>query len=239
MRRQSSSNDSCPMGHDKCDVLDEVLKLRGQCDYLLQLSITDPLTGLFNYRHLVKTLGQEMERTRRTGLPTGFVMIDLDHFKSVNDTYGHQAGDLALQWVSRILKENTRRIDVACRYGGEEFAVILPGTDLDPAVLLAERLRTTLSESPLLYGSHSIPLTASFGVISYRGVNNPSIERLFDCADHMLFRAKMQGRNRVCSDSLGGPKPCTEITSDEREVLYGSSGSEEAGQDSGEGLQEE
>jgi diguanylate cyclase (GGDEF)-like protein len=141
--------------------------------------------------------------------------------------------------VSRILKEKTRRIDVSCRYGGEEFAVILPGTDLERAALLAERLRSVLAESPLIVGDNSIRLTASFGVISYRGRDNPSVERLFDCADHMLFRAKMQGRNRVCSDSRGGPKPCTEITSEERDVLYGSGRPEKESQDPGEGSQEE
>jgi len=238
MGQQSASDSSCPLGHDKCAALDELTRLRGERDYLLQLSITDPLTGLFNYRHLVTMLDQEMERTRRTGLPTGFIMMDLDHFKQVNDTYGHPAGDMALRWASRIFRENIRRIDIPCRYGGEEFAIILPGTDLTQAINLAERLRRILSESPLAFESQFIQLTASFGVISYTGRNRSSVERFFDCADHMLFRAKMQGRNRVCSDSTGVPPPCTEVTAEERTVLYGSDEHEEQEQESKEGFKE-
>jgi diguanylate cyclase (GGDEF)-like protein len=239
MGRQSGPNALCPVGQDNCAVLEEIARLREERDHLLQLSITDPLTELFNYRHLVASLDQEMERTRRTGLPTGFIMIDLDHFKQVNDTHGHNAGDLALRWASRIFRENIRRIDIPCRYGGEEFAIILPGTDLDQATHLAERLRRILSNSPLEFESQPIALTASFGVISYRGQNTSSIERFFDCADHMLFRAKMQGRNRVCSDAVEIAKSCTEVTSEERAVLYGSDEPEEQEQNSGEGLQEE
>jgi diguanylate cyclase (GGDEF)-like protein len=174
--KESSHEKACPVGHDACFLLEEVNKLRQDCRRLMQLSITDPMTGFYNFRYLIQTMEREMERTRRTGLPMALIMIDLDHFKRVNDDYGHPVGDAALQWACHIWRENVRRIDIPCRYGGEEFVVVLPGTSLPHAVMLAERLRRKLAALPLRSESYSIPLTASFGVSGYRGEQpcNPS-----------------------------------------------------------------
>jgi diguanylate cyclase (GGDEF)-like protein len=220
MEPQATMEGPCPFGYGECSLLQEILALREECSRLTELSITDPLTGFFNYRFMVNALEQEMERTRRTGLPTGLIMVDLDHFKDVNDSHGHTVGDAALQWACAVWRENIRRIDIPCRYGGEEFAIILPGTDLPQATVLAERLRQVLADSPLEMDGFSLGLTASFGVSAFRGQTGATTQRVFDCADHMLIRAKVQGRNRVCSDLQPRRKPRTEVTSDERAALY-------------------
>jgi diguanylate cyclase (GGDEF)-like protein len=215
------------MGYGECPVLLEVQALRDECSRLTELSITDPLTGYFNYRHMLQALDQEMERSRRTGLPTGLIMVDLDRFKDVNDTYGHMVGDAALQWACKLWRENIRRIDIPCRYGGEEFAVILPGTDLPQATLLAERLRKVLADSPLQMDDITLELTASFGVSAFRGQTAATPQRVLDCADHMLIRAKAQGRNRVCSDLQPRRRSPTEVTSGERAALFNTQSTED------------
>ncbi|MCU0589338.1 MAG: GGDEF domain-containing protein [Syntrophobacteraceae bacterium] len=220
MKPQPIVEGSCPLGYGECPVLLEVQALRDECSRLTELSITDPLTGYFNYRYMLQALDQEMERSRRTGLPTGLIMVDLDRFKDVNDTYGHMVGDAALQWACSLWRENIRRIDIPCRYGGEEFAIILPGTDLPQATLLAERLRRVLADSPLQLGELTLELTASFGVSAFRGQTSATPQRVLDCADHMLIRAKAQGRNRVCSDLQPKRRSPTEVTLDERSALF-------------------
>ena len=144
----------CPAGLETCPVLPELRRLeeeyrllQEECRRLQKLSQTDPLTRLFNRGYLMISLEQEMERTRRTGFPTSLIMLDLDHFKRLNDTYGHQFGDEVLCRVAVLLKDNIRKLDIPCRYGGEEFVVILPGTRLPQAVRLAVRLNDTLAQS--------------------------------------------------------------------------------------------
>ncbi|MGV8075049.1 MAG: GGDEF domain-containing protein [Syntrophobacteraceae bacterium] len=222
MGQNASRTFSCPEGRDQCPFIEEVEHLRKEHARLLELSITDPLTGFYNYRHFIQSLETELERTRRSGLPTALIMIDLDRFKKINDTYGHSAGDHALKWACRIWRENIRRIDIPCRYGGEEFAIILPGTNLSRAAILAERLRKTLAASPVQFDTHTIPLTASFGVSANVG-NQPALaQELIDSADQLLLRAKTQGRNRVCTDFVEEDKARLGVTSEEREALFGS-----------------
>lgn len=211
---------SCPAGIDQCPVAAEVQRLREECERLSEISQTDSLTGLFNFQFLVQALDKEMERTRRTKLPTGLVMIDLDHFKWVNDTHGHACGNEALLWVSRILREKTRQIDICCRYGGEEFAVILPGTSLPQAVRTAERLRSILANSPLVQDGLTLHLTASFGVDVHRANEKLTANEFLDRTDHFLLEAKQRGRNRVCYEEAKKEKPSTEVTVEERAALF-------------------
>ena len=135
-------------------------------------AVTDELTGLSNRRRFQEALATEVERSRRFGQPVGLVMLDIDDFKLVNDTYGHQQGDLVLREVARVLRETSREIDEPARYGGEELAVVLPGTDLEGAYNLAERVRAGIEELalPLLDGEGTLRVTASFGVAALPGV---------------------------------------------------------------------
>ena len=123
---QASGANGCPT-LKQLSLEEEIEFLRERCRKLEELSFVDALTGLYNFRYMQRALEIEMERTRRTKLPTGLVMIDLDHFKNVNTLYGHECGNAVLAEFGKVLKESVRVIDVPCRYGGEEFALILPG----------------------------------------------------------------------------------------------------------------
>ena len=210
----------CPLDSQECPVFDEVLRLREECKQLRELTQIDTLTGLFNLRYLLKALEGEMERTRRTGLTTGLIMSDLDHFKRINDIHGHECGNKALQWLSSIWRENLRRIDMACRYGGEEFVIILPGTRLPQAIHAAERLRLALENSPIKLNGKRVRLTASFGVDSYRGRKKLSVEKFIKRADRFLLEAKTKGRNRVCYDEDKITVAMEGLTHEEREALF-------------------
>jgi diguanylate cyclase (GGDEF)-like protein len=209
----------CPLNNNLCPVANEVMKLREECRKLRELSQIDPLTELYNFRYLLNALEKEMERTRRTGLVTSLIMLDLDHFKRVNDTLGHEAGNSALKWISRLIRENIRRIDIPCRYGGEEFTIILPGIRLGQAVQAAERLRSSLESNPVVLEGESRRLTASFGVESYDIRDNLSVEEFIKRTDSYLLEAKEKGRNRVCSNQDYPAAEWTEVTTDERESL--------------------
>jgi diguanylate cyclase (GGDEF)-like protein len=161
-------------------------------------AVTDELTGLFNRRRFQEAMATEVERSKRFGQPVGLVLLDLDDFKAVNDTYGHQQGDLVLREVARVLRETSREIDEPARYGGEELAVVLPGTDLEGAYNLAERVRAGIEELalPLLDGDGSLRVTASFGVATLPG-SADDMRELVAAADEALYRAKRAGKNRT------------------------------------------
>jgi diguanylate cyclase (GGDEF)-like protein len=212
--------EKCPSHNQECPVFDEVRHLREECKRLQELTQVDTLTGLFNFRYLMMALEGEMERTRRTGLSTGLIMSDLDHFKRINDTYGHECGNKALQWIGNIWHEKLRRIDMACRYGGEEFVVILPGTRLPQAIRAAERLRFALQSSPVKLNGKLVRLTASFGVDAYRGRKKLTVETFIKQTDHFLLEAKARGRNRVCYDENKITVAMEGLTPDEREALF-------------------
>jgi len=220
--------ENCPYMDRACPVQEELERLREKARWLEELSQKDHLTGLFNFRHLMEALEGEMERTRRTGLAVSLVIGDLDHFKRVNDHYGHEAGNEALKWATRLWVHLLRRIDIPCRYGGEEFAMILPGTRLGQAVLVAERLRRALRDSPVQLAETRLNLTVSFGVDCYEGEGSLRPRGFLDRADRFLLAAKGQGRNRVCYDAERfAPEP-TEVSPKEREALM-AGGVEEEG----------
>jgi diguanylate cyclase (GGDEF)-like protein len=159
----------------------------------------DDLTGLWNHRIILERLRQEVDRARRENTPLSVIMVDLDHFKKVNDSYGHRTGDLVLKVVGKILQRSVRSYDWVGRYGGEEFLLILPGSGFAGARIRAERLRKTVQEMPVLDGEVVIPVTASFGVAA----GFPSDwERLILAADAALYRAKENGRNCVIGTEI-------------------------------------
>jgi diguanylate cyclase (GGDEF)-like protein len=161
---------------------------------------TDPLTGLFNRLHFGEQLQRMLNEADREkhGQPLSLVVIDVDHFKKVNDSWGHEAGDAVLKHVARILQEGVRTVDICVRYGGEEIAILMGQTSSDAAVEVAERLRARIAETPLRHGGASIPVTASFGVAAYPETVKVR-DQLFPAADKALYIAKHEGRNCVRS----------------------------------------
>ena len=159
---------------------------------------TDPLTGLNNRRHFDELLGQLMKQTDRFGDATSLIMADVDHFKVVNDTWGHEAGDHVLKVIAETLRSTVRDADICARYGGEEFAMVLPKTALQGAAELAERLRKLVGARPIMFEGKEIPVTISCGVACYpEGVITR--DQLFAAADRALYEAKSAGRNCVRS----------------------------------------
>lgn len=162
---------------------------------LEKLSLTDPLTGAFNRRYLFDLLEAEQQRIRRGGEGMAVLLIDLDHFKSINDRFGHAAGDAVLREFVRRSQETVRITDAVCRYGGEEFVILAPSISGAGAAALAERLRQVMADTPVEFDGVAIDVTASIGVAGYR--DRESIEDLLARADRRLYRAKAAGRNRV------------------------------------------
>jgi diguanylate cyclase (GGDEF)-like protein len=159
-------------------------------------AVTDELTGLFNHRRFQEALVSEVERSKRFHQSMSLVMLDIDNFKSINDTYGHQQGDMVLREVARILRENSREIDAPARYGGEELAVVLPQTDQSGAFNLAERVRMGIEglDLPLLEGRGTMSVTASLGVASLPS-ESAGASDLVAAADAALYKAKRSGKN--------------------------------------------
>lgn len=158
---------------------------------LERLSITDALTDVFNRRHLDATLATELVRALDIGLPLAVIMFDADHFKKFNDTHGHEQGDRVLQMLGKIMKQTLREYDVPCRYGGEEFVVILPGTDCDGALNVAERLRLDVQAMSV----DGLTVTISLGIACFPLIDARSPEALIEVADAALYRSKESGRN--------------------------------------------
>jgi diguanylate cyclase (GGDEF)-like protein len=159
-------------------------------------SVTDGLTGLFNRRHLFTLAEREFQRARRFGRSLSAIMLDIDHFKKVNDTHGHAAGDQVITDVARRLRAAVRNIDIVGRYGGEEFVLVLPETELAGAGLLAERLRKSIAAAPVKTLAGPLPVTVSMGVAT-SAANVGDINALINNADTALYAAKQAGRNRV------------------------------------------
>jgi diguanylate cyclase (GGDEF)-like protein len=160
-------------------------------------STKDPLTGLYNRRYLQEMLDREIRRAIRSEQALGVLMLDLDHFKNFNDTYGHDAGDAVLRETASFLVRSIRAEDFVCRYGGEEFVVILPTADLRAAEARAQRIRAKLRDLVILHNGRSLGLiTASIGVAALPG-HGTNEKDLLQAADAALYRAKREGRDRV------------------------------------------
>ncbi len=180
---------------------------------LYESAIRDPLTGLYNRRHLEERLNSEYSFAARHGSPLGLIIIDIDHFKQVNDTYGHQVGDDVLKDVSDALHHLTREEDIVGRYGGEEFAIVARQTTLLQAARLAERTRIVIDGLTVRCGEDEIHVTVSVGVACHGSTSYDSSDELFKAADQALYRAKDQGRNRVnlADDRKGGDLKATQV----------------------------
>jgi diguanylate cyclase (GGDEF)-like protein len=163
---------------------------------LREQAVRDPLTGLFNRRYLEETLDRELYRSEREGESVSVVMLDIDHFKAVNDTYGHKAGDLLLQALGHLLITQTRRGDVACRIGGEEFIIIMPGASLKAANQRAERWRQTFEHLDITDAGQRVQATLSIGIAIFP-LHGRDSEAILRAADQAMYAAKDAGRNRV------------------------------------------
>ena len=173
--------------------LEEIERLQAE---LREQALRDPLTGVYNRRHLDARLPELLEQAGQKAEPVSLLLMDIDHFKRVNDLHGHLAGDEVLRHAVRQMTRHTRTSDLVCRYGGEEFVVVLPGVGLSQAAERAEVLRAALEAAPARFDTLVLPLTASFGVAGITDeANNP--DRLIAAADKALYEAKSQGRNRV------------------------------------------
>ncbi len=164
---------------------------------MAEMSTRDVLTGLYNRRYFYESLDREMSRCGRTRSDMSLCMMDLGHFKNINDSLGHPAGDMVLAGFAKLLKEWIRQSDMACRYGGEEFVVILPDTDMHQAAGVCERFRETLNQRTFYYNQTPIQVTVSIGISSLAAPTTKSAEMLVRAADEALYQAKKQGRNRV------------------------------------------
>lgn len=164
---------------------------------MLSSALRDPLTKLFNKRYLLDRLDSELKFARRHDAPISLLLLDLDHFKKINDTHGHLAGDAVLVNLAGVLSKAVRNEDVVARFGGEELAIILRAIPIEPAVSLAERLRRLVERTLTVHQGRELRATASIGVAGYPSTNAETVERLLDTADKALYRAKHAGRNRV------------------------------------------
>lgn len=222
MSETDASPLECPVGETSCEWLDEVDNLRRQIDELAALVSTDALTGLYNFRHFETVLQAEMDRSKRSGIPTSLVLVDADHFKAVNDTYGHEAGNLALKHLADILRGEVRTTDIVCRYGGEEFAMIFPETHLNLAVKVADRIREQIAGRPVKVDESEVRLTVSMGASVYMKTSVLDHNDFVASVDKYLYEAKQSGRNCICHIDYSDLRSVTEVGVDERAMLFNS-----------------
>lgn len=179
------------------DTFPALTELKLHIDELAALQGQDPLTGLANRRGFDAAMDMEVERSGRFKIPLTLCVMDLDDFKAVNDTYGHPCGDAVLKAVASILKSETRVIDTAARIGGEEFAILLPGTGLIRAQRLLERIQAAVRTTAITCGEATLSVTMSMGLASYRGRQVPDAALLMEEADQAMYRAKRAGKDRI------------------------------------------
>ena len=181
------------------DVTDNAIaqhKLEQANQQLKAMSRTDGLTGLYNRAYWQECLEKEFDRFSRMQETSSVIMFDIDHFKKVNDTYGHQAGDLVIQTIAKTLNQYLRRTDIGGRYGGEEYAAIMVGTSGQNALVFAERLRSAVESTAMIYGEHTLNVTISLGIAEVSSEQESALSWL-EQADQALYKSKQNGRNRA------------------------------------------
>ncbi|WP_396587100.1 diguanylate cyclase [Bermanella sp. R86510] len=171
------------------------LREKERLNLLEKWATTDPLTGLYNRRYFFEQANREIERSTRNQSPVTFVIMDIDHFKKVNDQYGHLLGDDVLEILAALFKESLRKVDICCRFGGEEFVLCLPDTDQDTAFEVAERVRKQAKKLSFETDKETIHITISMGIASYK--QDDSLETLLKRADEALYLAKDSGRDQT------------------------------------------
>jgi diguanylate cyclase (GGDEF)-like protein len=191
------------------------VQLQSLIDSLCDLSVHDGLTGLVNTTFFHAVMSGEIDRSARTGRTCGLILIDVDHFKNINDDYGHHAGDVALKSLARRLRKSLRDMDTAARIGGEEFAVILPECTPEDSIHAASRLHKTLNPFTIKVGRNRLRITTSMGLVWTKGPPSLSSKALLAQADRELYRAKQEGRGRLCYPQVRS----MQISANERAAL--------------------
>jgi diguanylate cyclase (GGDEF)-like protein len=167
-------------------------------DKLRELSVKDGLTGLYNHRHFQELFDTELLRSNRYKIPLTLMMIDLDYFKNINDSFGHPNGDMVLQKIAKVMSASVRETDIVARYGGEEFAIIMPQTDLKNAAISGEHIRKTAEEMEVLADDLIIKTTVSIGVVTYMPQENECKKlNILNAADKALYNSKKGGKNKL------------------------------------------
>lgn len=187
----------------------QVQKISALRDELREQAIRDPLTGLFNRRYLTETFERELDRAQRESYPVSVIMMDVDRFKRVNDTHGHKAGDLVLKSLGEIVRVHIRGSDIPCRFGGEEFLIVLPETGLETAVQRAEHIRTHFQSMKFFKGKNGVSPTLSIGIAGFPD-NGKKADRIMSAADQALYSAKACGGNKAIKSTIqsqGREKP--------------------------------
>lgn len=167
-------------------------------ELLKNLSITDELTQLFNRRYLIQRLEEELGKIKRYNYTLSVLMLDIDHFKQINDTFGHTQGDLALEKLAKLIKKNIRTIDIPCRYGGEEMVVIFSFTSFEGVYNAAQRLLKRVEEHNFGSSEHPFKFTISIGLLTVDNKDDTDVDSLFHALDKQLYEAKNTGRNKIC-----------------------------------------
>lgn len=170
------------------------MKFKKITDDLEDLVVHDPLTGIYNRRYFDISIEKNISANKRAGTLFQFILLDIDHFKMINDTYGHPGGDYILKELTRLISNEIRGVDIFARIGGEEFTILLPETTIERGEIIAQRIRKLIEEARFVYNDTLIPVTVSIGLAAYKG---GTISELMDKADIALYKAKNDGRNQV------------------------------------------
>ncbi len=190
----------------------QLREIRSLQEKLREQAIRDAMTGTYNRGYLDETLERELARAKRSGYPLSVMMIDIDHFKNINDSYGHKGGDLVIKSVGKMLANHSRATDCVCRFGGDDFVVVMPEMDVADAMNRAEKWRTLLKSKHMIYRTNTIAPTISVGIATYPDIGNTS-SSIVDAADRALYNAKESGRDcvRVFSGELNGRRTSTDV----------------------------